>query len=132
MVDHHRLFRGRPRRPRAAWYKLAATQYRRALAIDSKAADAVYNLGHLYMDYLNDNGRAGDWYARYLGMPKRQTSPGGRKHAQEQLAEIAYQDGIYCKMIQDKAKQAACRSKAAARQARWKAIRAGTKRPSDS
>ncbi len=117
--------KSRPRKPAAHWYGLAASQYKKALAISSTAADALYNLGHLHMDYLNDRVSAGLWFSRYLGLASRYTSPKGRKFAREQLAEIAYQDTVFCKMVSSAVKKKACREKAAARQAQWRLIQKG-------
>lgn len=87
----------------------------------------AYNLGHLYMDYLNDRVKAGRWFSRYLGLPPKHTSPKGRKFAREQLTEIAYQDSVYCRMVTPAAKRRVCTKEAAARQARWRVIQRGNK-----
>ena len=113
--------------PAAHWYRLAGAQYRKSLAIRATAADALYNLGHLYMDYLNDRVKAGGWFSRYLGLPPKHTSPKGRKFAREQLTEIAYQDSVYCRMVTPAAKRRVCSKEAAARQARWRVIQRGNK-----
>lgn len=119
--------KGRPRHPASHWYGRAAAQYKRALAVRATAADALYNLAHLHLDYLNDRVTAGLWFSRYLGLAVKHTSPRGRKFAREQLAEIAYQDSVYCRMIPAKAKRRSCQEKAASRQARWRVIQKGGK-----
>jgi tetratricopeptide (TPR) repeat protein len=110
---------GRPKKTAAHWYQQAATHYRRALAIDSGAGEAAFNLGRLYLDHLNDRIQGGDWFARYLRLPARRTSASGRKEAREQLAEIAYQDRIYCRMKPRSADRATCLTQARARWQRW-------------
>lgn len=119
--------KGRPKRRADHWYRLAALQYKKGLAIRATAADALYNLAHLHMDYLNDRVAAGTWFSRYLGLASKHTSAEGRKYAREQLTEIAYQDSVYCRMVTPVAKRRACRRSAAARQARWRVIQGGGK-----
>jgi tetratricopeptide (TPR) repeat protein len=83
---------------RDEYYTKAAAQYRRALSVDPNHTDAIYNLGHLYMDYVNNKDKAEKWYKEYLSKATRYTSAAARKSAREQLSEIAYQRKVEAKM----------------------------------
>jgi tetratricopeptide (TPR) repeat protein len=87
-----------PPMKRDEFYNKAAAQYRKALSINPNYTDAIYNLGHLYMDYVNDKDKAEKWYKEYLAKPRRYTSRTARKEAKEQIAEIAYQRVVEAKM----------------------------------
>lgn len=90
------------KRPREEWYKLAVAQYEAALRLDTSATDALYNLGHLYMDYVNDINLAEKWYKEYLARPPRTTVESARREVKMQLDEITYQREIAAKMAKMK------------------------------
>ncbi len=83
---------------RDGFYKKAAAQYKKALSINPNYGNAIYNLGHLYMDYVNDKDKAERWYKQYLAKPRKYTSRSARKEAKEQISEIAYQRVVEAKM----------------------------------
>ncbi len=87
-----------PPMKRDAFYNKAAAQYRKALSINPNYTDAIYNLGHLYMDYVNNKDKAEKWYKEYLAKPRKFTVRKARKEAKEQIAEIAYQRKVEAKM----------------------------------
>jgi len=93
------------------WYAKATAQYKKALQINPKATDAIYNLGHLNMDYLNNIKKAEKWYKKYLAKPKRVTARKARKDAKEQLDEIAYQRKVMARMKKMKSKMERLRKK---------------------
>ncbi len=83
---------------RDEFYKKAAAQYKKALSIDPNYTDAIFNLAHLYMDYVNDKDKAERWYKAYLAKPTKYTKRKVRKEVREQIAEIAYQRKVEAKM----------------------------------
>jgi len=83
---------------RDEFYNKAIAQYKKALSINPNYTDAIYNMGHLYMDYMNDKDKAEKWYKEYLTKPRKFTSRRARKEAKEQLSEIAYQRKVEAKM----------------------------------
>lgn len=110
---------------RDEWYKLAIAQYKKALSINPNATDAIFNLGNLYMDYLNKIDKAERWYKKYLAKGTRMTKRHGRQVAKEAIAEVAYQRKVLARMRNMKARMEALRKKreAAARQRREEAAR---------
>ena len=87
-----------PPMKRDEFYNKAGAQYKKALAINPNYTDAIYNLGHLYMDYVNNKDKAEKWYKEYLTKPRKYTNRKARKEAKEQIAEIAYQRKVEAKM----------------------------------
>jgi tetratricopeptide (TPR) repeat protein len=93
------------------WYKLAVAQYEASLKLDPNASDAIYNLGYLYMDYVNDINLAEKWYKEYLNRPPRTTDETARREVKTQLDEIVYQREIAAKMAKIKTQADADRLK---------------------
>lgn len=98
-------------KPQDEWYKLAVAQYEKALKLNPNNTDPVYNLAHLYMDYLNDIDQAEKWYRAYLGKPSRITPADARREVSAQLEEIAHQREIAKKMGAMKQKEEEMRRK---------------------
>jgi len=96
---------------RDEWYKLAIAQYKKALSINPNATDAIFNLGNLYMDYMNKIDEAERWYKQYLSKSRRLTKRRGRRVAREAIAEVAYQRKVLARMRNMKAKMEAQRRK---------------------
>ena len=101
------LERGRPQKPSGEWYKLAIAQYKKALEVNPNATDAIFNLGHLYMDYVNNIKQAKAWYEKYLAKSHKYTAKGARKAAKDQIAEIAYQKTVLANIGKARAKMKA-------------------------